>query len=77
MSFKKIILSFSIFIVYQFSNAQTKDPNELSEIFIKEFKTVNGIGHLSDSKDGIIYAGKKNEIILVDSLDANKFVWYY
>jgi Fe(3+) dicitrate transport protein len=74
MLLKKTILTFSIFIVYQFSNAQTKDPNELSEIVIKEFKTVNGIGHLSDSKDGIIYAGKKNEIILVDSLDANKSV---
>ena len=29
---------------------------------------------MPDVKDGIIYAGKKNEVILVDSLDANKAI---
>jgi Fe(3+) dicitrate transport protein len=29
---------------------------------------------MPEMKDGIIYAGKKNEVILVDSLDANKAV---
>lgn len=29
---------------------------------------------MPDVKDGIIYAGKKNEVILVDSLDANKSI---
>ncbi|MFV8327777.1 TonB-dependent receptor family protein [Flavobacterium sp. ZS1P14] len=46
----------------------------LEEVVVKGYKTVNGIGHLQDSKNGIIYAGKKNEIILADSLDANKAV---
>ncbi len=74
MLLKKTILVVSIFFISQLSNSQIKDTTKLNEIVIKGFKTVNGIGHLSDSKDGIIYAGKKNEIILVDSLDANKSV---
>lgn len=45
----------------------------LKEIVVP-FKTVNGTGHMPDEKDGIIYAGKKNEVILVDSLDANKAI---
>ncbi len=74
MSLQKTILIFSIVFTFQISNSQIKDTTKLSQIIIKGLKTVNGIGHLSDSKDGIIYAGKKNEIILVDSLDANKSV---
>jgi Fe(3+) dicitrate transport protein len=73
MSFQKSIFTILVLFLFQFSNAQ-KDTTALKEIVVKGFKTVNGIGHLSDSKDGIIYAGKKNEIILVDSLDANKSV---
>ena len=46
----------------------------LKEVTIKGFKTVNGVGHLAEVRDGIIYAGKKNEVILVDSLDANKAI---
>ena len=46
----------------------------LKEIIVTGYKTVNGVGHLLDTKDGIIYAGKKNEVIIVDSLDANKAI---
>ena len=45
----------------------------LKEIIVP-FKTVNGTGHMPELKNGIIYAGKKNEVILVDSLDANKAI---
>ena len=38
------------------------------------YKTVNGVGHLLDVKGSIIYAGKKTEVIIVDSLDANKAI---
>ena len=48
--------------------------NNLEEIVIKGYKTQNGIGHLLEEKDGIIYAGKKNEVIVVDSLNANKAI---
>jgi Fe(3+) dicitrate transport protein len=63
----------------QISVSQKKDSLKnkeinLNEIIIVEYKTVNGIGHLPEKKDGIIYAGKKNEIIIIDSLDANKAI---
>ncbi len=69
-----IISLFPLFI-----NAQTKDSAnnkevKLEEIIITEYRTVNGVGHLPQVKDGIIYAGKKNEIIITDSLDANKAI---
>jgi Fe(3+) dicitrate transport protein len=63
-----------VLVGLQTIKAQENSENSLKEVIVKGFKTVNGIGHLPDSKDGIIYAGKKSEIILVDSLDANKAV---
>jgi Fe(3+) dicitrate transport protein len=55
--------------------AQKKDSSQqLKEVIITGYKTVNGVGHLLEIKDGIIYAGKKNEVIVVDSLDANKAI---
>lgn len=57
------------------ANSQIKDSiRTLKAVNIEAFKTVNGVGHLPESKNGIIYAGKKTEIILVDSLDANKAI---
>ncbi len=47
---------------------------ELKEVTVVGFRTVRGTGHLPELKDGIIYAGKKNEVIIVDSLDANKAI---
>ena len=46
----------------------------LKEVTVTGFKTVRGTGHMPEIKDGIIYAGKKNEVIIVDSLDANKAI---
>ncbi len=57
-----------------FSALAQEKTNLLKEVYIKGYKTVNGIGHLPDSKEGIIYAGKKTELILIDSLDANKAI---
>ena len=54
--------------------AQKADTSKLPDVSITGYKTVNGVGHLLQTKNGIIYAGKKNEIILVDSLDANKAI---
>ena len=56
---------------------QKKDSTKtisLQEIIVNKIKTVRGTGHMPDVKGGIIYAGKKNEVILVDSLDANKAI---
>ncbi|WP_018617425.1 TonB-dependent receptor family protein [Segetibacter koreensis] len=46
----------------------------LKGVTVTGIKTVRGTGHMPEVKDGIIYAGKKNEVILVDSLDANKAI---
>jgi len=64
------------FLTCAFSaNAQKKDSvNVLKEVSVKGYRTMNGIGHLLDLKDGVIYAGKKTEVIIVDSLDANKAI---
>ena len=46
----------------------------LKEVIVTRYKTVNGVGRLLDVKNGIIYAGKKTEVMIVDSLDANKAI---
>src|SRR6476660_9738344 len=50
------------------------DTNTLQAIKVSGIRTVRGIGHLPSIKDGIIYASKKNEVIITDSLDANKAI---
>ena len=55
-------------------NKDTTQTISLKEIVVNKIKTVKGTGHMPEVKDGIIYAGKKNEVILVDSLDANKAI---
>jgi len=45
--------------------AQQKDSVKLlKEVNVTGYKTLNGIGHFLETKDGIIYAGKKTEIII-------------
>lgn len=75
----RYLLFFTLITISSFVSAQNKDsikPKELdlSEIIIAEYRTVNGVGHLPDEKEGIIYAGKKTEILVTDSLDANKAI---
>ena len=56
---------------------ESKDTSKtvvLKEVTVTGIRTVRGTGHMPEEKDGIIYAGKKNEVILVDSLDANKAI---
>lgn len=73
---KKITLALLFAIVFSNANAQVKQVKDsikaLDEVIVNGYRTVNGVGHLQETKDGIIYAGKKNEVILVDSLEANK-----
>lgn len=62
-------------IIFTCTKAQQNDSvKTLKEVIVTGYKTVNGVGHLLESQDGIIYAGKKNEVIIVDSLDANKAI---
>lgn len=45
--------------------------NQLKEVSIIESMSINGMGHLSEVHDGVIYSGKKTEVIALDSLNAN------
>ena len=45
--------------------------NQLNEVVIKGYKAIKGMGYLNDVHDGVIYSGKKTEVILLDSLNAN------
>lgn len=77
MKIVKYILTLFVALLPFALFAQQKDSTKiisLKEIIVNKIKTVRGTGHMPDVKDGIIYAGKKNEVILVDSLDANKAI---
>ena len=73
---RHIIFIGGVLIIYiTNASAQKADTSKiLPGVTVTGYKTVNGVGHLPEIKNGIIYAGKKNEIILVDSLDANKAI---
>lgn len=55
-------------------NTDSAKVISLKEIIVNGIKTVKGTGHMPEVKDEIIYAGKKNEVIMIDSLDANKAI---
>ncbi|MEP7109445.1 MAG: TonB-dependent receptor [Ferruginibacter sp.] len=57
--------------------AQIKDTplvTTLKEVSVVGFKTMNGTGHFNEVNGAVIYAGKKTEVIEVDSIDANKAI---
>jgi len=73
---KRILFIATIFPISLLAQ-QHKDTAKtisLKEIIVNGIKTVRGTGHMPEVKNGIIYAGKKNEVILIDSLDANKAI---
>jgi Fe(3+) dicitrate transport protein len=45
--------------------------NQLKVVSILGTVSVNGMGHMTEVHDGVIYSGKKTEMIVLDSLDAN------
>ena len=69
-----ILLGLPLFVMAQQSKQDSLKLNYLQEVKVRGIKTVRGTGHMPEVKDEIIYAGKKNEVILVDSLDANKAI---
>ena len=68
----QIISALSLFFLFSLAHAQ--DTILVDEVSINLIKTVRGIGHMPEVKDGIIYAGKKTEVVVIDSLDANKAI---
>lgn len=60
-----------------FAQKQKKDSTrtiQLRELQVTGVRTVNGTGHHNEVNEQIIYAGKKNEVIVIDSIDANKAI---
>ncbi len=43
----------------------------LNEVEVTGIKTISGLGYLDEDHDGVIFSGKKTEVLLLDSLDAN------
>lgn len=43
----------------------------IHEVIVNGYRPVSGMGYLNDVHDGIIYSGKKTELITLDSLNAN------
>ncbi len=74
---KYFLFSLCIVLISLNCIAQLKDTlsiTNLKEIKVVGYKTINGIGHFNEVHGPIIYAGKKTEVIEVDSLDANKAI---
>ena len=46
-------------------------PGQLATVVVSASRPLHVIGHLPDVADGVIYAGKKTEVIVMDSLHAN------
>lgn len=53
---------------------QVSDTVNLLEINVIQYKSMNGIGRMNDHAGQVIYAGKKNEVLVIDSIDANKAI---
>jgi len=43
----------------------------LEEVTVSGIQRISGMGRMTDVHDGIIYSGKKNEVLILDSINAN------
>lgn len=68
-----VILLFSVGNTISAQKDSTKTIR-FNEVEIRAVRTVNGTGHLGEVHDEMIFAGKKNEVIITDSINANKAV---
>ena len=66
------ILTIPHFSLAQFSTADS--TYVMGEVLVPAYKSMDGIGQMKDYSRGIIYAGMKNEVLEIDSLDANKAI---
>ncbi|MFI5195532.1 MAG: TonB-dependent receptor family protein [Chitinophagales bacterium] len=68
---KFILTTFLIFGIQSLYAQKTDTVVALKEVKIKGYKTITGMGHLDEVHDGVIYSGQKNEVLILDSIDAN------
>src|SRR4029078_12539614 len=70
---KRTLLILSGLLNIAVAYSQEKDSsNILPGVKVVGYKSMNGIGHVDTYAGQIIFAGKKNELLTIDSLDANK-----
>src|SRR5678815_103392 len=60
--------------LHGFAQVADSSVTNLKEVKVIGYKAMNGIGHFNEVQGLIIYAGKKTEVIEVDSIDANKAI---
>ncbi len=48
-----------------------ESSDQLNEIVVNGVRAITGMGYLAEVNDQVIYSGKKTEVLLLDSLDAN------
>ncbi len=68
--------SFSLVLAVTASPALAQQPSvpttqRLDEVRVLGLKSKNGLGNLGQVSGSVIYAGKKTEVLVLDSLDAN------
>ncbi len=61
----------TFFLIAQDSTTAKQKNLNLSEVTITTVRTMKGMGYLGEVSNGIIYSGKKTEVIVTDSIDAN------
>jgi Fe(3+) dicitrate transport protein len=73
-----VISTFLFFnCVFDATAQQSKDTlltNSLEKVVVVSYISMNGIGHLKEIQPPVIYAGKRTEVIITDSVDGNKAI---
>lgn len=49
----------------------SESAQQLNEVLVTGVRAITGMGYLGETHNGAIYSGKKTEVLLLDSLDAN------
>ncbi len=55
-------------------NSSSDSTYIMKEVIVTSYKVMNGIGQMKGYAGGVVYAGMKNEVLDIDSLDANKAI---
>lgn len=53
------------------STKSTITRKSIHEIIVTGYKGISGMGYMNDVHDNLIYSGKKTEVLLLDSINAN------
>ncbi|MBC7744615.1 MAG: TonB-dependent receptor plug domain-containing protein, partial [Flavobacterium sp.] len=66
-----ILFFFPCFVYAQKTDTAKIKSVILKEVTVTDVRAITGMGYLGEQSGHIIYSGKKTEVILLDSLDAN------